>query len=89
VANAPTIGGQSFDEAIDSRRMALTVLDRPDTSAHRIKEHESLSARLSVIGAHQFFDLRVSADVELYFEEGELAMPPTFDETPEEQLAGF
>jgi hypothetical protein len=28
-------------------------------------------------------------DQELYFEEGELRMPPTFATTPEEKQAGF
>ena len=42
-----------------------------------------------VAGANQFLDLRIKADVELYFEEGELFIPPTFEQTPEEKKSGF
>jgi hypothetical protein len=31
----------------------------------------------------------VQAGTEYYFEEGELAMPATFEQTPEEAKAGF
>jgi hypothetical protein len=35
------------------------------------------------------FEVQVQPDVEYYFEEGELATPPTFDQTDEERRSGF
>jgi hypothetical protein len=63
--------------------------DRENVASRRLKEGEALSGRGLVTGAHQFLDLRIKADVELYFEEGELFIPPTFKQTTEEKRSGF
>ena len=42
-----------------------------------------------VTGADTSLPLTVEVTTEFYFEEGELASPATFDQTPLEKAAGF
>jgi hypothetical protein len=72
-----------------ARGVEVVFPDRENGASQRLKEGEALSGRGHVAGAHQFLDLRIKADVELYFEEGELFIPPTFRQTPEEKKSGF
>jgi hypothetical protein len=72
-----------------SRGVEVFFPDRENVASRRLKEGEALSGRGHVVGAHRFLDLRIKADVELYFEEGELFIPPTFEQTPEEKKSGF
>ena len=71
------------------RGVEIVFPDRENAAPQRLKGGEALSGRGLVTGAHQFLDLHVKADVELYFEEGELLVPPTFEQTPEEKKSGF
>jgi hypothetical protein len=81
-------GDRLTDEELD-RGVEVVIPDRDNLSPERIKENETVSGRGHVTGAHQFLDLRIQANVEFYFEEGELFVPPTFDQTPEERKSGF
>lgn len=71
----------------------VTILDRENTASGRIKEQEKVAGQGHVTGAHQFLQLEIEADVEHYFEEGELSSrrmsDEMFDPTPEETDAGF
>jgi hypothetical protein len=67
----------------------LVLLDRANVVSQRLKEKETVSGRGHMTGAQQFVPLRIHAGVEIYFEEGELFIPPTFEPTPEEKNAGF
>jgi len=81
-------GDRLTDEELD-RGVEVVIPDRDNLSPERIKEKETVSGRGHVTGAHRFLDLRIQANVEFYFEEGELFVPPTFDQTPEERKSGF
>jgi hypothetical protein len=81
-------GHEVTAEELD-RGMEVVFSDRQNAASQRLREGEALSGRGLVTGAHQFLDLRIKADVELYFEEGELLVPPTMDQTPEERKSGF
>lgn len=59
------------------------------SASQRIKENEHAMGQLQVTGTPQSLRLPVQACTKYYFEEGELAMPATFDQTPEEAKAGF
>ena len=48
-----------------------------------------MTGKAHAVGAHEFLNLQIQAVTELYFEEGELTVPPTMDQTPEEKKAGF
>jgi hypothetical protein len=71
----------------------VEVIGRGTRPPDRLKIGEAVSARGHVTGAHQFLNLKVKVNAELYFEEGELASTTmdakTFETTPEEKKAGF
>lgn len=71
----------------------VVILDRENSASRRIKENEKVVGQGHVTGAHQFLELEIQADVEFYFEEGELSLSKMTDEmfapTPEEEEAGF
>ena len=81
-------GHEMTAEELD-RGVEIVFSDRQNAASQRLREGEALSGRGLVTGAHQFLDLHIKADVELYFEEGELLTPPTMDQTPEEKKSGF
>jgi hypothetical protein len=81
-------GDRFTDEELD-HGVEVVIPDRDNFSPQRIKEKEAVSGRGHVTGAHQFLNLRIQANLEFYFEEGELFIPPTFDQTPEERKSGF
>jgi hypothetical protein len=76
-----------------SRGVSVIIQDRENSASRRIKEKEKVVGQGHVTGAHQFLQLQIQADVELYFEEGELSstkMKKTmFNPTSEETKAGF
>jgi hypothetical protein len=72
-----------------NRGVSVIFRDRGNTAPQRVKENEQIQGKLHLPGTDQFVDLKVDAGTEYYFEEGELAMPPTFKQTPEEGKAGF
>ena len=80
---------RAFTDEELNRGVRVTILDRENTAAARIRETEKVSGQGHVTGAHQFLELKITANVEHYFEEGELMANETFDPTPEESEAGF
>ena len=76
-----------------SRGVSVVIPDRENSAARRIKEKEKVVGQGHVTGAHQFLQLQIQADVEFYFEEGELSSSKMtddmFDPTQEERRAGF
>jgi len=72
-----------------NRGVEVVFSDRQNVASQRLREGDALSGRGQVTGAHQFVDLRIKAEVELYFEEGELFTSPTMKQTPEEKKSGF
>ena len=84
---------RAFTEEELQRGVRVTILDRENVAARRIKEQEKVAGQGHVTGAHQFLQLEIQADVEHYFEEGELSSrrmtDEMFDPTPEEREAGF
>ena len=84
---------RAFTEEELKRGVRVEILDRKNEASRRIKEKEKVSGQGHVTGAHQFLQLEIQADVEFYFEEGELSSrrmtDEMFDPTPEERSAGF
>jgi hypothetical protein len=76
------------NEELD-RGVTIVFRDRDNTASQRIKEEQQTQGELRVSDANQLLVLRIGAGTEYYFEEGELAMPATFDQTPEEAKSGF
>ena len=62
----------------------ISIPLKKNSSADRLKEGQQASAEIS-----DGRKLIVQAVREFYFEEGELMMPATFDDTPEERKSAF
>jgi len=75
------------------RGVTIEVTGRGALPKDRLKVKETVLARGHVTGAHQFLNLNVTVQSELYFEEGELSSSAMsgkmFETTPEEKKAGF
>jgi len=63
----------------------LTIQDRKNTVAERLREGELVTATIRVGDSGQPRKVEVRTGKQFYFEEGELQVPPTFDRTPEEK----
>jgi hypothetical protein len=83
------VADHSFTNEELNREVNVIFPDRDNTASQRIKENQQAPGKFQVIGTPQSFESAVQAGIEYYFEEGELAMPATFDQTPEEAKAGF
>ena len=79
------IDGHSFTDAELSKGIEVTIPDKSNQASERVKEAQPVTALAQTTGAPALkFNLK--ADKEIYFEEGELLMPPTFDDTKLEKL---
>ena len=83
------VSGHAFTSEELARGISVKVLDRANTPDRRLRAKDKVAAQGHVTGAHMFLPLTVEATTEFYFEEGELASPPTPDPTPLEKAAGF
>ena len=75
------------------RGVTIDVPGHINDPAHRLQTGDTSPVRGHVTGAHQFLDLTIAVQAELYFEEGELASTKMsaamFETTTEEKKAGF
>jgi hypothetical protein len=82
------IPGHNFTDEELSQQIFVTVAGKKNSPAVRIQENQQVSAKIELPGAPTL-ELQIQAGLELYFEEGELQSPPTFEQTPLEKKAGF
>ena len=83
------ISGSALTDDELNRGVMVTVPNRPNEPARRLRQGETATVQGRVTGAHAFLPLEVIVIAEPYFEEGELAAKPTFNPTPLEIEAGF
>ena len=86
-----TISGAAL-KADDLRRgIRIKILGRANTPHTRIKAGERVTGQGQLPDAQvgQPLELQLEAGTEFYFEEGELRLPMTMRQTPEERAAGF
>jgi hypothetical protein len=83
------VSGHSFTAEELNRGVSVIFPDRDNAAPQRLKEMQQARGEAQVAGADKGFDVQVQAGTEYYFEEGELAMPPIFAQTPEEAKSGF
>jgi hypothetical protein len=83
------ISGHSFTADDLKRGVSITVPDRQNTADRRLRAKDKIAAQGKVTGAAAALPLTVEVTTEFYFEEGELASPATFGQTPLEKSAGF
>jgi hypothetical protein len=80
--------GQMKAEALNHVE-SVVFPDNKNLSSQRLTQGQHAQGRVHVTGAQQSFDIEPQVGSELYFEEGELAVPANFEQTPEERKAGF
>jgi hypothetical protein len=79
---------QQFSDADLSQGLQITVPGHPNASSGRLRGGQKIPAQLLRTDV-QPRNMILQPVRELYFEESELAMPPSFDATREERDAGF
>jgi hypothetical protein len=84
-----SVADRSFTEEELGKGLRV-IFSRPNSIAQRLKEgHEAAGEIQGLDGAHGPLKVNVKADVEFYFEEGELRVPAIFAPTAAEIKAGF
>jgi hypothetical protein len=89
-----TVAGPSLSALtadVLSRGVRVSLPGRANTAHTRVKAGERVTGQAQLAGAQaaQPLELQIEAGTEFYFEEGELFLPMTMDQTPEERAAGF
>ncbi len=86
-----TVSGDSLTADDLRRGVRVTIPGRANTAHTRIKAGERVTGQAQLAGAQagQPLELQLEAGTEFYFEEGELRLPMTMRQTPEERASGF
>ncbi len=85
------IAGHPFTDQDLQHGVRVVVPGRANAIETRLKAGEMVVATVQTAGAQasQATEIRLTADAEIYFEEGELRSPGTFKQTAAEKAAGF
>ena len=75
----------SFTDAELGKGIEVTIPGRPNEASERVKEAQQVTGVTQTAGARAL-KFKLEADKEIYFEEGELLVPPTFHDTKLEQV---
>ena len=81
---AVKVTGRELTDKDLAEDIRVTIPSRKNTAADRLREAARVDASLRV-GGSSASDVQIETGVQLYFEEGELLVPPTFDDTAEEK----
>jgi hypothetical protein len=74
------VDGHTFTDAELSKGIELTIPGRPNQASARIKEAEPVKGQ-TLTADGQTVKFNLNAGKVIYFEEGELLIPPTFEDT--------
>ena len=85
---AVELPGHKFTDAQLGKGVRVVFTDRENSVASRLKEGEEAAGEVGA-GRAPKQKIQVKAAREIFFEEGELRVPPAFDTTDEEDSAGF
>jgi hypothetical protein len=83
------VSGHAFTDAELGQGVRITIPESTNSAPHRIKERQEVAGEIPAAVGSAAKTLKLQAGIEFYFEEGELHMPPNFDDTEEERKAGF
>ncbi|MGH9838089.1 MAG: hypothetical protein ACREEM_04820 [Blastocatellia bacterium] len=83
------IADRKFTDEQLSRGLRVVVSGRTNSAPTRLKEQEAVEAAVTIPNEPAPVKVQFRGVREFYFEEGELLIPPTFDQTSEEKKAGF
>jgi len=83
------IAGQQFSDVDLSQGLRVVISGRPNTSSGRLQKGQDSNAQLLRTNG-EAHNITLQPALELYFEESELAIPPSLShDTQEERNAGF
>lgn len=83
------VEGHAFTDDELAGGVEVAFPNLADAPGRRIRQGASATGVFRAAGAQQALNLTVRAGTELYFEEGELRMPATFNTTAEERRSRF
>lgn len=78
------VDGHSFTDAELGKGIEVTIPGKANQASERVREAQQVTGVTQTADASAV-KISLKADKEIYFEEGELLVPPTFDDTPLEQ----
>ena len=84
-----TLAQRVFKPEELERGVRITAPNRINSPDRRLKEKETVEAKARIADGSPLLPLRLTANKEFYFEEGELLKTPIFEATPREKAAGF
>ena len=86
-----TISGAALTADDLKRGIRIKIPGRSNTPPTRLKARERVKGQAQLPGSQAGppLELQLEAGTEFYFEEGELRLPMTMRQTPEERAAGF
>jgi hypothetical protein len=76
--------GHSFTDAELGKGIEVTIPGKANQASERVREAQQVTGVTEKADASAV-KISLKADKEIYFEEGELLVPPTFDDTRLEQ----
>lgn len=83
---AVTVEGREFTSQELTQDLRVTIKDRTNLSSNRLREGQTAAGLLTIAGKPTAgTPVQLRAVREFYFEEGELMVPATFDDTAEEK----
>jgi hypothetical protein len=81
--------GHSFTDQELGQGVRIVIPESKNQATLRIRENQDVVAEMPIIEGGSANSVKLRPTMELYFEEGELRSPPSFDPTDEERKAGF
>lgn len=82
---AVTLSGAAPSDAELAKGIVVTIAGKPNSAAQRLRGTDAVTVATVAAPGSPARSLTVAPVRELYFEEGELMVPPTFDDTPLER----
>jgi hypothetical protein len=86
---AVKVTGHAFTDDELAKGVQIVFPKTKNAAAARLKEGQTIAGKIGADSASASKMIQVEIAKELYFEEGELRVPPNFNTTPEERRAGF
>jgi hypothetical protein len=86
---AVKVTGHPFTDEELAQGMTVVFPGTENTAASRLKAKQRVAGEMTIGSSAALKNMQVEVDRELYFEEGELRVPPDFESTSEEKQAGF
>ena len=79
------VSGHNFTDEELGRGLEITIPGKANQASERMKEAQEVTGQIQM-PATKILQVNLKADREIYFEEGELLMPPTFEDTKLERM---